>query len=128
MPRSWFQWTESLAATASYQLIDLAPIGAADAYDLLCAAGPLARLKALTLADTAPADVTVPADVTSIYIGGTFGGQSVASGPITIDRVVQGTEAQIAMGKTGNTEPTATQIEEFVVKAWLSVPPVLTRS
>ena len=33
--------------TASYQLIDLAPIGAADAYDLLCAAGPLARLKAL---------------------------------------------------------------------------------
>jgi len=33
--------------TASYQLIDLAPIGAADAYDLLCAAGPLARMKAL---------------------------------------------------------------------------------
>lgn len=33
--------------TASYQLIDLAPIGAADAYDLLRAAGPLARLKAL---------------------------------------------------------------------------------
>lgn len=33
--------------TASYQLIDLAPIGSADAYDLLCATGPLARLKAL---------------------------------------------------------------------------------
>jgi len=33
--------------TASYQLIDLAPIGSADAYDLLCAAGPLARMKAL---------------------------------------------------------------------------------
>lgn len=33
--------------TASYQLIDLAPIGSADAYDLLCSAGPLARMKAL---------------------------------------------------------------------------------
>ncbi len=33
--------------TASYQLIDLAPIGSADAYDLLCTTGPLARLKAL---------------------------------------------------------------------------------
>lgn len=33
--------------TASYQLIDLAPIGSADAYDLLRAVGPLARLKAL---------------------------------------------------------------------------------
>ena len=33
--------------TASYQLIDLAPIGAADAYSLLCTAGPLTRLKSL---------------------------------------------------------------------------------
>lgn len=33
--------------TASYQLIDLAPIGSADAYDLLCSPGPLARIKAL---------------------------------------------------------------------------------
>jgi len=33
--------------TASYQLIDLAPIGSADAYDLLCASGPLARMKSL---------------------------------------------------------------------------------
>jgi Lon protease-like protein len=33
--------------TASFQLIDLAPIGPADGYDLLCAAGPLARLKLL---------------------------------------------------------------------------------
>lgn len=33
--------------TASYQLIDLAPIGSADAYDLLCSTGPLARMKAL---------------------------------------------------------------------------------
>lgn len=32
---------------ASYQLIDLAPVGAADAYDLLCAAGAAARVAAL---------------------------------------------------------------------------------
>lgn len=34
---------------ASYQLIDLAPVGAADAYDLLCAAGAAARVAALSL-------------------------------------------------------------------------------
>lgn len=33
--------------TASYQLSSLAPIGPADAYDLLCASGPTARLQAL---------------------------------------------------------------------------------
>lgn len=32
---------------ASYQLIDLAPVGAADAYDLLCADGAAARVSAL---------------------------------------------------------------------------------
>ncbi|MEQ1702388.1 MAG: LON peptidase substrate-binding domain-containing protein [Ilumatobacteraceae bacterium] len=32
---------------ASYQLIDLAPVGAADAYDLLCAGGAAARVAAL---------------------------------------------------------------------------------
>ena len=32
---------------ASYQLIDLAPVGAADAYDLLCADGAAARVTAL---------------------------------------------------------------------------------
>lgn len=32
---------------ASYQLVDLAPVGAADAYDLLCAAGAAARVAAL---------------------------------------------------------------------------------
>ncbi len=33
--------------TASYQLASLAPIGPADAYDLLCASGPTVRLRAL---------------------------------------------------------------------------------
>lgn len=33
--------------TASYQLSSLAPVGPADAYDLLCAGGPTARLQAL---------------------------------------------------------------------------------
>ena len=33
--------------TASYQLVSLAPIGPADAYDLLCAHGPTDRLRAL---------------------------------------------------------------------------------
>jgi Lon protease-like protein len=32
---------------ASYQLCSLAPVGAADRYDLLCAAGPMARLQLL---------------------------------------------------------------------------------
>lgn len=32
---------------ASYQLAELAPVGAADAYDLLCASGPRTRLDAL---------------------------------------------------------------------------------
>lgn len=34
---------------ASYQLIDLAPVGAADAYDLLCAASAAARVSQLSL-------------------------------------------------------------------------------
>lgn len=34
-------------STASYQLVGLAPIGPADAYDLLCARGPTDRLRAL---------------------------------------------------------------------------------
>lgn len=46
------------------------------------------------------ANVTSTANVDSIYMGGTFAGQSVASGPITINRVTQGTEASVSLGNT----------------------------
>lgn len=46
------------------------------------------------------ANVTAPNSVSNIYMGGTFGGFAVASGPITIAKVTQGTEATVATNKT----------------------------
>jgi flagellin len=46
------------------------------------------------------ANVTAANSVSSIFMGGTFGGFSVASGPITINKVTQGTVATIATNKT----------------------------
>ncbi len=46
------------------------------------------------------ANVTSTANVDSIYMGGTFNGENVVSGPITIDRVVQGTRAGITLGNS----------------------------
>lgn len=46
------------------------------------------------------ANVTDVADVASIYVGGTFAGQSVQSGPITMTRVTQGDRAQISLAAT----------------------------
>lgn len=46
------------------------------------------------------ANVTAPNDVSSIYMGGTFAGFSVASGPITINKVTQGAVATVATDKT----------------------------
>ncbi len=46
------------------------------------------------------ANVTSVNYVTSIYMGGTFAGQGVVSGPITIARVVEGQRAQIALGQS----------------------------
>lgn len=46
------------------------------------------------------ANVTSTANVDSIYMGATFAGESVTSGPITIDKVSAGTVASVALGKT----------------------------
>src|SRR5687767_10492078 len=46
------------------------------------------------------ANVTSPNNVSNIYMGGTFNGFGVASGPITINKVVQGTVATVATNKT----------------------------
>lgn len=54
----------------------------------------------------AMANVTRPQDVSSIYIGGTFNGVSVANGPITMTKSTQATRASITLGNTfatGNT-------------------------
>lgn len=46
------------------------------------------------------ANVTAANSVSNIYMGGTFGGFAVASGPITIAKVTQGTVATVATDKT----------------------------
>lgn len=46
------------------------------------------------------ANVTSVNYVSSIYMGSTFAGQSVAGGPITISQVVQGERAEILLGAT----------------------------
>lgn len=54
----------------------------------------------------AMANVTAPSLASSIYMGGTFNGQSVVSGPITMARVTQGTRASVPLAKnfaTANT-------------------------
>jgi len=56
--------------------------------------------KLLDGAAGALANVPSTANVDSIYMGGTFAGESVASGPITIDRVSPGSVATTALGKT----------------------------
>jgi flagellin len=46
------------------------------------------------------ANVTAPNDVSNIYMGGTFAGFSVATGPITINKVSAGSVATVATNKT----------------------------
>jgi len=46
------------------------------------------------------ANVTAPSDVSTIFVGGTFNGQSVASGPITMQRVTSATRATITLGNS----------------------------
>jgi flagellin len=46
------------------------------------------------------ANVTSVSDVSSIYIGGTFAGQPVTGGPITMAQVTAGDRAQVALGAT----------------------------
>lgn len=46
------------------------------------------------------ANVTAPSDVASIYVGGSFNGQAVANGPITMQRVSSATRATITLGNS----------------------------
>lgn len=46
------------------------------------------------------ANVTAVNYVSSIYIGGTFAGESVVSGPITMAQITQGSRAAISLGNT----------------------------
>jgi flagellin len=65
------------------------------------------------------ANVTSVDDISSIYMGGTFGGLSVASGSITMAKVTQGTRASVTLGNsfaTANTIVTATG--SFVINGY----------
>lgn len=46
------------------------------------------------------ANVTAPADVASIFVGGTFNGQAVANGPVTMQQVTSATRATITLGNS----------------------------
>ena len=48
----------------------------------------------------AVASVTLPGDVSSIYLGGTFNNESIASGPVTVTKVVQGVRASITLANS----------------------------
>lgn len=65
------------------------------------------------------ANVTAVDDISSIYMGGTFGGLSVASGAITMAKVTQGTRASVTLGNSfasANTIVTATG--SFVINGY----------
>lgn len=65
------------------------------------------------------ANVTSTANVDSIYMGGTFNGDSVTSGPITINRVTQGTRAAISLGNTfASPNTVVTTAGSFVINGY----------
>ncbi len=67
----------------------------------------------------AVANVTSPSNVGSIYIGGTFGGDSVVSGPIQIQKSVQATKAQTTLGRTFATANTIVSTQgSFVINGY----------
>lgn len=65
------------------------------------------------------ANVTSVNDVSSLYIGGTFAGLGVATGPITIARVTQGAVASIALAGTfTNTNTIVSTAGTFVINGY----------
>ena len=65
------------------------------------------------------ANVTDIADVSSIYMGGTFGSQSVMSGAITLARVTQGTRASVALGNSfADANAVVTTTGSFVINGY----------
>lgn len=65
------------------------------------------------------ANVTAVNYVSSLYIGGTFAGESVVSGPVTIARTTQGTRASIALGNTfANANTIVSTAGSFVINGY----------
>lgn len=65
------------------------------------------------------ANVTSVSDVSSIFVGGTFAGLPVTSGPITMTRVTAGDRAQIALGATfTNATDVVTTSGSFVINGY----------
>jgi len=65
------------------------------------------------------ANVTDPTDVSSIYMGGTFGGQSIANGPVTLTQVTQGVDAQVTLGQSfASPSATVTTPGTFVINGY----------
>ncbi|MBV6457118.1 MAG: hypothetical protein HONBIEJF_00225 [Fimbriimonadaceae bacterium] len=67
----------------------------------------------------AMANVTRPSDVSSIYVGGTFNGVSVANGPITMTKTTQATRAAVTLGNTfANGNAIVTAVGSFVINGY----------
>lgn len=65
------------------------------------------------------ANVTSITNVNSIYIGGTFAGESVKNGPITMVRTVQAERALVTLGKSfANTGAIIATVGSFVVNGY----------
>lgn len=65
------------------------------------------------------ANTTNVTNVNSIYLGGTFAGEGVVTGPITLARVVQGTRANTALTNTfANSNALVTTSGSFVINGY----------
>jgi flagellin len=65
------------------------------------------------------ANVTAVGDVSSIYMGGTFGGLSVQSGSVTLAKVTQATRATVALGNTfADADTIVTAQGSFVINGY----------
>lgn len=67
----------------------------------------------------AVANVTRSQDVASIFIGGSFKGESVATGPITLTKVTEAERANVSLGNTvGSTASIITTVGSFVINGF----------
>lgn len=65
------------------------------------------------------ANVTNASDASSIYVGGTFAGETVTTGPVTIARVTQGTRATAALTQTfASASSIVTSSGSFVINGY----------
>ncbi len=66
----------------------------------------------------AMASITDTADVSSMFIGGTFNGQTVATGPVTLVRTTAATQATATLAKTFAASTTLAPAGSFVVNGY----------